>query len=157
MAHDLEAEQRLRELLTDPAWELPAWPDAADRVRAAARRQRQRSAGLAATAAAVCAVVVCAVVISTGLSALRLGHSAPGAAGQAYSLPTANAAGFPADVHPRTELGPLLRRGSRCPDPAGVSAFRRTCAPRPPPSSAIWAPDSSLICAAATPPTGQPC
>ena len=114
MAHDLEAEQQLRELLTDPAWELPAWPDAADRVRAAARRQRQRSAGLAATAAALCAVVVCSAL------ALRPGDSVPAAAGRAYSLPAANAPSFPAGVYPRTELGPLLRRGSRCPDPAGV-------------------------------------
>ena len=125
MAHDLEAEQRLRALLTDPAWELPAWPDPAGRVRAAARQQRQRSARLAATAAALCTVVVSTVVVSTavvstGLTGRRPGDSAPAAAGQAYSLPAANAAGFPAGVYPRTEFGPLLRRGSRCPDPAGV-------------------------------------
>lgn len=113
MAHDLDTERRLRELLADPEWALPTWPDAASRVRAAARRKRRRSARAAASVTAVSAVVILGV-----LSALR--PSGPAAVRAAYSLPAANAAGFPVSIYPRDALAPMLRHGSRCPDPTGV-------------------------------------
>jgi hypothetical protein len=113
MAPDLDAERRFRELLADPDWELPAWPDAASRVRAAARGQRLRSARRAAGATVVSAAVVLGM-----LAGLRLSGPATGRAD--YQLPTANAAGFPVSVYPRDALAPLVQSGIRCPDPAGV-------------------------------------
>jgi hypothetical protein len=60
MRGDETAAERLRELLGDPRWSLPPWPDAEERVRKAARRQRRRvigaTTGLTATAAAAIAV-----------------------------------------------------------------------------------------------------
>lgn len=35
-------EQQLRDALDDPSWELPTWPEGAERIRRAARRRRQR-------------------------------------------------------------------------------------------------------------------
>jgi hypothetical protein len=113
MAHDLDAERRLRELLADPEWELPVWADASSRVRGAARRQRLRSARRAAGATVVSAAVVLGV-----LAGLRLSGPPTGRAD--YQLPTATAGGFPVSVYPRDALAPLLQSGIRCPDPAGV-------------------------------------
>jgi YVTN family beta-propeller protein len=60
MPDDDDAERKLRDLLRDPQWSLPSWPDAPSRIRRAARRQRLRVAGLAASlgAVALAAVVV---------------------------------------------------------------------------------------------------
>jgi YVTN family beta-propeller protein len=60
MPDDDYAERKLRDLLRDPQWSLPSWPDAPSRIRRAARRQRLRVAGLAASlgAVALAAVVV---------------------------------------------------------------------------------------------------
>jgi hypothetical protein len=60
MQSDDRAESRLRELLRDPRWSLPSWPDAEARVRNVARRQRLRATGVAACAgiATITAIVV---------------------------------------------------------------------------------------------------
>ena len=63
MPDDSTPEARLRELFRAQEWSLPPWPDAALRVRRAARRQRFRSA-LAATGAG-------AVIIAIALALLR--------------------------------------------------------------------------------------
>ena len=69
------AEARLRELLRDPRWSLPAGPDPEQRVRRAARAQRRRLAGLAGVAAAAAGI---AVAIPAGVGVL--GHPAGPAA-----------------------------------------------------------------------------
>src|SRR6516164_10849186 len=66
MSGEDEAEARLRELLRDPRWSLPAGPDPEQRVRRAAGRQRLRLAGMAGVAAAA----VIAVAIPAGLGVL---------------------------------------------------------------------------------------
>jgi hypothetical protein len=59
MQSDDKTEDRLRELLRDPSWSLPSWPDAEARIRKAARRQRFRVTGVAAGAiAAITAIAV---------------------------------------------------------------------------------------------------
>ena len=70
MSGEDQAEARLRELLRDPRWSLPAGPDPEQRVRRAARRQRLRLAGLAGVAAAA-AVIAVAVPAGVGV----LGHT----------------------------------------------------------------------------------
>ncbi len=123
MAHDpvadsTETEQRLRELLRDPGWSLPAWPDPQARVARAARRQRIRTASSAAIAsAAVTAVIVMAYsAFQPGQAA---GHSA-GATTAAYALPAVGAAGFPAAIYPSADRSTGLRSSGQCPDPAGL-------------------------------------
>src|SRR6516225_6942683 len=75
MSGEDKAEARLRELLRDPRWSLPAGPDPEQRVRRAARAQRRRLAGLAGVAAAA---AVIAVAIPAGVGVL--GHPAGPAA-----------------------------------------------------------------------------
>lgn len=59
MPDDSTPEARLRELFRDPEWSLPPWPDAAHRVRRAARRHRVRSAvGATGAGAAIIAVAL---------------------------------------------------------------------------------------------------
>src|SRR6516162_49952 len=70
MSGEDQAEARLRELLRDPRWSLPAGPDPEQRVRRAARAQRLRLAGLAGVAAAA-AVIAVAVPAGVGV----LGHT----------------------------------------------------------------------------------
>src|SRR6516225_6499827 len=70
MSGEDKAEARLRELLRDPRWSLPAGPDPEQRVREAARRQRLRLTGMAGAAAA--AVIAVAVTIPASLGAF--GH-----------------------------------------------------------------------------------
>lgn len=50
-------EDQLREVLDDPSWELPTWPEGAARVRRAARRRRQRRLTALFTAVAFVAAV----------------------------------------------------------------------------------------------------
>src|SRR6516164_7462977 len=68
MSGEDKAEARLRELLRDPRWSLPAGPDPERRVRRAAGRQRRRLAGLAGVAAAA----AIAVAIPAGIGVV--GH-----------------------------------------------------------------------------------
>jgi hypothetical protein len=63
---DDKAEDRLRELLRDPSWSLPVWPDPQPRIRRAARRQRLRLTGVSAGVAA--AVIAVAVPVGIGAS-----------------------------------------------------------------------------------------
>jgi dipeptidyl aminopeptidase/acylaminoacyl peptidase len=66
-------EDRIREALTDPRRQLPAWPDPMPRIRSAARRQR---AAALAVAAAVAAAVVAGIVTPLALPAGPTGHPA---------------------------------------------------------------------------------
>jgi sugar lactone lactonase YvrE len=75
-------ENRIRQALTDPCRELPAWPDPMRRVRRSARRQRARLAGGSAVLAGVVAVVVAVAAVSLPRSARpRPGSAAPGCPG----------------------------------------------------------------------------
>ena len=65
MRIDGEAENRLRELLHDPRWSLPSWPDAEARVRNAARRQRLRAARVTAVAGIAAVAAIAAIVVPT--------------------------------------------------------------------------------------------
>jgi hypothetical protein len=112
MAHDIEAEDRIRELMGDPGWSLPAWPDPCARIRKTARRQRLRIT----TATAGASAVTAAVVVAT-LAAFQPG---PAARPVAYGLPAVGAAGFPASLYPAANLQPVIRPAGRCPSPAGV-------------------------------------
>jgi hypothetical protein len=120
VAHDpvvdsTEMEWRLREMLRDPGWVLPAWPDPEARVARAARRQRIRTASFAAIASAA--------VIVMALSAFRPGQvAAPPASATtgAYALPAVGTAGFPASIYPPADRSPALRPAGQCPDPAGL-------------------------------------
>jgi ABC-type lipoprotein release transport system permease subunit len=67
MSDDSTAENRLREVLHDPRWALPTWPDPQDRVQRLARRQRVIAAGLAAgTSAGVAAAIVVPLAVLGG-------------------------------------------------------------------------------------------
>ncbi|HEY2577382.1 MAG TPA: hypothetical protein VGI74_13840 [Streptosporangiaceae bacterium] len=129
-------EDRLRQLLRDDAWSLPAWPDAGVRVRRTARRQRMATAS---ASVAACALVAAAVVLPLRLA----GGPAPGdpaAAGsrpaasqpatptpstppQSYTLPPVNAPGYPADIYPPPQLRLLSGTLSYCPSGSNVRPF----------------------------------
>jgi hypothetical protein len=95
-------EDRLRELLRDPGWSLPAWPDAHTRVRRAARRQRM---GLARLGAAVTAVMTTAAVVPIMLlngspgTDFSFSMNAASAAGP-LALPAVGVAAFTASIYP---------------------------------------------------------
>jgi hypothetical protein len=112
------AEDRLRELLRDPQWALPAWPDARGRVRRAVRRQRLRLAGVgAAVTAVVTAAAMVPVVLLTGTA------GGPGGRGGvvAVSLPALGAPGFPVTIYPAALRARIYSQVlPLCPAPAGL-------------------------------------
>jgi hypothetical protein len=113
------AEDRLRELLRDPGWSLPAWPDAQARVRTVARRQRIRLAAAAIGTTAAVAVIFASV---TGFSsAPAVGPGQPGKTLAAFTLPAVGARGFPAGIYPLAESAVVTGLVSHCPDPAGLA------------------------------------
>jgi hypothetical protein len=117
VAGDTEIENRLRELLRDPGWSLPPWPDPQDRVRRVARRQRRRAAGMATGVTAVTAAVIVGA-----LSAFQPGaRPNPDAVPVAYALPAVGAPGFPVSLYPPAGQQAAILFG-RCPNPAGVQA-----------------------------------
>lgn len=87
MQSDEKAADRLRELLHDPRWSLPSWPDTEERVRKTARRQRRRVIGVAGSAA-VTAIAAIAIpltllgtpgrTVNTGISGLLTCHDSAG-------------------------------------------------------------------------------
>jgi hypothetical protein len=115
-------EDRLRELLRDPGWSLPAWPDAQARVRRAARRQRM---ALARVTAAVTTVITTAAVVPV----LLLSGPAAGFRSAADSWPTADplalppagAVGFPRAIYPvPVQARAVASWLSLCPSAAGL-------------------------------------
>ena len=129
----MTGEERLRRLMRDPGWSLPAWPDAEARVRRTARRQRLASASIVA---AVLLVVVTAALVPLALLDTA---SAPVAAGHHHAtahpsptqsppprprvIPPVGSAGFPARIYPAA-IKPRLAVSaiSLCPDAAGLEA-----------------------------------
>jgi hypothetical protein len=111
MAGDEMMEERLRELLRDSSWSLPAWPNAEARVRRAARRQRIRTA---MASAAVAGIVAAVVATLTGFQAPGESPAVP-----TVALPAPGARGFPVSIYP-----PALRGHggfSHCPEPDGLA------------------------------------
>ncbi len=130
----MTTEDRVRELLQDPRWSLPAWPDPQARVRRAARRQRLSAASVGA---AVAAFVTTAAVIPVVL----LGRLSPGGAGPgsgavpvagAFQTPAVGAVGFDAAVYPAAVKAQAPTGVTTlCPDPAGLQAFGHKAAATP--------------------------
>jgi hypothetical protein len=117
-------EDRLRELMRDPGWSLPAWPDAQARVRRAARRQRMALArlGAAVTAIITMAAIVPVLVLNRGVPETT---SWPGP----FALPGVGKAGFttaiyPAPVHAQAMASWL----TWCPSTEGLEAPGRNAA-----------------------------
>lgn len=105
-------EDSLRELMRDPAWSLPAWPDPMTKVASAVRRHRIRTAAAVTATAAAAAVAVAAAVMPSLVQTPR-----PATAG--YALPPPGSAGYPASIYP-TPAREVLKLGGPCPNPAGV-------------------------------------
>jgi hypothetical protein len=112
-------EDRLRELLHDPEWSLPAWPDGQARVRRAARRQRMT---LVRVAGAITAVVTTAAVVPVLLFGRGLGPGLSSAASP-FALPPLGAAGFASAIYPApVQARTTARWLSLCPSTAGLQA-----------------------------------
>jgi len=114
VSDDPAAENKLRELLHDPAWSLPPWPDAQARVRRTAWQQRRRAVGLRACTAAI-AVAVIAVPLSF------LGGAAPATRPPvaATGLHPAAAPGMPSTIQarpdPTVKVDGILQPGTPVP------------------------------------------
>jgi hypothetical protein len=136
MANDDQAEDRLRQLLRDDRWSLPAWPDAEARVRKAARRQRMTAAaaGAIAVAAAAAAILVPLTLLATAPSKTpaitgpgpTAPHSAPPR--RHYTMPPVGAPGFPAALYPAPRPHPVVNSIGHCPAPEGLQPFAATSA-----------------------------
>jgi PASTA domain-containing protein len=90
MPDDGSYQGRLRELLRDPAWALSPRPDAHDRIRRSARRQRAMVTGLATCtgAAAAAAAVAVPLALSGGQVTHGIIQPAPAAARHASVRPS---------------------------------------------------------------------
>jgi hypothetical protein len=76
-APDFNEEDKLRELLHDPGWSLPARPDAVARIHRAARRQRVQTAGTATFAVAIVAGAIAGpLALSSAGAPANIPHSA---------------------------------------------------------------------------------
>ena len=122
----MTTEDRLRELLQDPRWSLPAWPDPQARVRRAARRQRLSAASFGAAVAAF--VTTAAVIPVVLLGRLAAGGAGPGSdtvpVAGAFQTPAVGAVGFDAAVYPAAVRAQSPAGVTTlCPDPAGLQGF----------------------------------
>jgi len=123
MARDDQEEIRLRELLRDQHWSLPSWPDAETRVRRAARRQRVKAGGAAASlGAVVIAAIVVPLALAGGGRQVTAGqHPAVAHSGHPahFTLPRAGAAGFPVSIYPPPSRREVNLVG-HCPGSSGL-------------------------------------
>jgi hypothetical protein len=112
-------EDRLRELMRDPSWELPPWPDPQARLARAARRRGMRTATAAVTAAAATAAIATAAALLPAQARppaqVQVGHKPV-----AFALPPRGSAGFPVGIYPPPLAHPVLNLVGRCPNPAGL-------------------------------------
>jgi hypothetical protein len=120
---------RLRELLRDARWSLPARPDAEARVRQVARRQRLRVAGITAGLGVVVAAAIVVPLTVTG------GHGpAPGSRPAAspsaspnptawFALPAVGALGFPVSIYPPPQPHRVVNTIGYCPSTQGLQPF----------------------------------
>jgi hypothetical protein len=95
----MTTEDRLRDLMCDPRWSLPAWPDAHARVRRAARRQRLTIIGVGAAVTAVITTAAMLPVLLPGRGGLGTALNPAVSAGP-FATPPVGAAGFTAQIYP---------------------------------------------------------
>jgi hypothetical protein len=120
MPGDDKDERRLRELLRDPRWSLPARPDAEARVRRAARRQRRKAAGAAVSLGAVVIAASVLPVTLTGGGPRQAASGHPAASRPArFTLPPAGAPGFPVSIYPPPS-SKVLNLVGQCPGGSGL-------------------------------------
>ena len=72
-----DLEDKIREALQDPRWQLPGWPDPMPRIRRAARRQR-RGLAVATAVLLICAALPLALLSRLGAHPSAAGPSAVG-------------------------------------------------------------------------------
>jgi hypothetical protein len=123
----MTTEDRLRDLLRDPRWSLPAWPDPHARVRRAARRQRLALAGIGAAVTAVitAAAVVPIMLLGPGQSTVSPEASSGPAPGP-FATPPVGAVGFTTAVYPAAVQAQVVTRWLRlCPSTSGLQALGR--------------------------------
>ena len=128
----MTSEDRLRHLMRDPGWSLPAWPDAQARVHRAARRQRLTAASFCAVVAVVittAAVVPVALLgrvssrVAAGPERNRIPVTAHPRSPRLTAIPPVGSAGFPATIYPAaTKPRAVTGAPALCPDPAGLEA-----------------------------------
>ena len=128
----MTGEDRLRQMMRDPRWSLPAWPDAHARVRRAARRQRLALASAGAVAAVVIAAAALVPVSLLGSASTPVAKGPPPVVGhvtrpakvhRSHVIPPVGSAGFPARIYPAaTKPSAVTGALTLCPDPAGVQA-----------------------------------
>lgn len=105
MDDDTGAENRLRELLRDQGWSLTPRPDAMQRIRQAARRQRIKAASTTAGAAAAIAITAIAVPLASSGTQTTQATQAM----QATRTPPVSASSVPASTPSKTRrVLPLL-------------------------------------------------
>jgi hypothetical protein len=135
----MTGEDRLRQLMRDPRWSLPGWPDAPARVRRAARRQRLTAIGAAVAAAVIAATAAWLPFALPGRNSANVATgptrpavrpttvrpttpSAP-AGPRRPPVPPVGSAGFPARIYPAAaEPRAVTGLLGLCPAPAGLEA-----------------------------------
>jgi len=123
----MTTEDRLRDLLRDPRWTLPAWPDAQARVRRAARRQRLTVTGIGAAVTALITTAAVVPVLLLGAVANPAASTAP--AGGSIALPAVGAAGFTSTIYPPAVRARMIANWLRlCPSAAGLEVPGRNVA-----------------------------
>lgn len=128
----MTSEDRLRQLMRDPGWSLPAWPDPQSRVRRAARRQRLTAAGVwAAVAVSIVAAVVGPATLLGRDPRVLAGHHQPvrtpltaqPKSPRPVVFPPVGSTGFPASIYPAATKPRAATHALRlCPAPAGLEA-----------------------------------
>jgi hypothetical protein len=115
-------ENRLSDLLRDPGWSLPPWPQdqALARIRRAARRQRLVTAAVGAGSVMVLAGLVAAPFTLPRLASRPAPSPRPVLS---TAVPAVGSAGFPVGIYP-APVGPRAAAGqvALCPSPAGLQA-----------------------------------
>ncbi len=89
MLDDDGLEGRLCELLRDPGWSLPPWPDTQARIRRAARRQRIKATGLAAGTGVIAVAAVTVPLALSGGGVRGHGEGVQGTVGVVQGTPAA--------------------------------------------------------------------
>ncbi len=129
----MAGEERLRELLRDPRWSLPPWPDAELRVRRTARRQRMRFARIGGAVAAVVTTAavlpVMALARNPGGPTASGGPAAPTPGVHLLALPALGAPGFPVGIYPAARRAVLMTAAMPlCPANSGLQVPNRNTA-----------------------------
>jgi len=124
----MTTEDRLRELLRDPGWSLPAWPDAQKRIRRSARRQRLALTGIGTSVTAVITAAAAVPIMLLGPGRTGVGPAAGPTPGP-FATPAVGAAGFTAQIYPAPAQARVMTRWLRmCPSASGLQVLGRGAA-----------------------------